>query len=88
MDNTDKWFNEGFEKDLLKYRDEFIETDFVPFPTIDYAVEAVVETAGYTTPSDEYIRMVGEALLAEYERRMQAFADSWLAPAPEEARGE
>ena len=61
------------EKLLAKYSDEYCKSPFVPFPSVDAAVEAITETASwiYSTEGDEIVIEVACRLKEWVDMRRQ-----------------
>lgn len=75
------------ERDLAEHKAEYEASEFVPFPTADAAVEAVLETMGWTFSSfmsegEEFVLEVARRLNKAIEDKREEFLQSyWTQPA-------
>lgn len=61
------------ERELERYRSDFEGQPFIPFPDVERAVEAVVETAGHCIDGHEYMIEVARRLV----EKVNDFYEDW-----------
>jgi hypothetical protein len=76
IERTDNTAEKYYEKELRHFSNEYYASEFVPFPTVGDAIDALTETAGSTLDGDMFLADVHEALGKLVQERMAWFTDT------------